>query len=98
MKLLFILFISIAVAVNATPSYEKWGSIAVKETQKRYNNADIIDYQHIGRVNLSPNLSEEKFKLWLRNQEGKEFGVYVNISFDPKTDKLKAISYVETNR
>jgi hypothetical protein len=79
-------------------SKSKWGTIAVKETQKRYDDAEVIDYKHIGRINLTPNSSEEKFKLWLRNREGKEFHVYVFIVFDPMTNVLKTIKFLESNR
>ena len=40
------------------PSYAKWGRLAMKETKKRYPNADIIDYLHIGRVTTRNNHGE----------------------------------------
>jgi transcription antitermination factor NusG len=100
MKVMMICLICLfffAVTVEATPEYAKWGAIAVKETQKRYN-ADIIDYKHIGRTELTPKKSEEKFKLWLRSKEGNEFGVYVLIEFDPSTDIIQKIRFFESDR
>lgn len=85
------------VTVGAAPEYAKWGTIAVKETQKRYN-ADIIDYKHIGRTDLTSKKSEENFKLWLRSKEGNEFGVYVLIHFDPTTDIIQKIRFFEFDR
>jgi transcription antitermination factor NusG len=73
------------------------GAIAVKETQKRYK-AEIIDYKHIGRTEISPKKSEEKFKLWLRSKEGNEFRVYVFIHFDPSTEIIQSIRFSETHR
>lgn len=78
MKKILISFLVIlifsTVTVEAAPEYAKWGKIAVEETQKRYN-AVIIDYKHIGRTELTPKKSEEKFKLWIRSKAGNEFGV-----------------------
>jgi hypothetical protein len=101
MKILLIslitLFFVSSVSVGAAPEYEKWGVIAVKETQKRYN-ADILDYKHIGRTNLTPKKSEERFKLWVRNKKGNEFAVYVFIQFDPSTEKIQSIRFSESDR
>ncbi|MEC0240185.1 DUF3889 domain-containing protein [Paenibacillus dokdonensis] len=99
-RLLFALlavFIVSTVTVEAEPEYVKWGAVAVKETQKRYT-ADIIDYRHIGRLELTPKKSEERFKLWLRSKEGNEFAVYVFIQFDPSTDAIYSIRFNESNR
>lgn len=84
-------------SVGATPEYVKWGKIAVEETQKRYR-ADIIDYKHIGRTDLTTQKCEEKFKLWIRNKEGNEFGVYTSIQFDPSTEKIQSIQFSESTR
>ncbi|WP_265333546.1 YqzG/YhdC family protein [Paenibacillus guangzhouensis] len=53
MKCLIALFITSTVSLEAAPEYAKWGTVVVKETQKRYK-ADIIDYKHIGRTELTP--------------------------------------------
>lgn len=95
-SLLAILMFS-TVSVDAMPEYAKWGKIAVQETQKRYE-AEIIDYKHIGRTELTPKKSEEKFKLWVRSKAGKEFGVFVSIQFDPSTERIQTIQFSETNR
>lgn len=94
---LIVLIVVCAVSVEAVPEYAKWGKIAVKETQKRYE-AKVIDYEHIGRTELTSNKSEEKFKLWLRREEGKEFGVYIWIQFDPLTEEIQSIRFLETDR
>ncbi|MGI2293407.1 DUF3889 domain-containing protein [Paenibacillus sp. GXUN7292] len=83
-----------SVSAEAVPDYAKWGEIAIEETQKRFDYAEIIDYKHIGRVDLAPAKSEEKFKLWLRNKEGNEFGVFITIQFDPTTDKIRSIKFL----
>ncbi|GIO66000.1 DUF3889 domain-containing protein [Paenibacillus sp. FSL M7-1455] len=94
---LMTVFVMLAAPVQANPEYEKWGAIAVKEAQKRYR-ADIIDYRHLGRIERTPNESEERFKLWVRNKEGREFGVYVFIRFDPSTDAIHSIRFSESER
>lgn len=86
----------ITIAQKREPSYAKWGRIAMQETKKKYPNANIIDYQHLGRAK-KPKTSVEKFKLWLKEDQ-KEFGVFVNIEFDTKTEKLNKISFQETSR
>lgn len=91
-------FLLPAAAAEAAPAYAKWGNMAVLETQKKYE-ADIVDYQHIGRHAISPEVAEEQFKLWVRRREsGKEFGVYVNIRFNPVTDTFQSIRFIESNR
>ncbi|PEL14354.1 DUF3889 domain-containing protein [Bacillus sp. AFS017336] len=81
------------------PPYAKWGKIAVEKTIQKYPQADVIDYLHIGREQKSPTNSIEKFKLWLRLKNGsREFGVFVNVEFETRTEKFIGISYTETDR
>ncbi|WP_144554394.1 YqzG/YhdC family protein [Bacillus sp. X1(2014)] len=78
------------------PPYAKWGTLALKETHKKYPRAKIIDYLHIGRTSGSQT-STEKFKLWLKDNN-KEFGVFVNIEFNKETEKVVKITFQETSR
>lgn len=101
-SVLFSIFMKMS-PVHATPVYEppyaKWGKIAVEKTKEQYPQADIIDYLHIGREWKSTNVAVEKFKLWLRVKGGnREFGVFVNVEFEPSTDRYLGISYRETDR
>ncbi len=82
---------------KSTPKYAKWGRLAISETQKRYPQATIIDYLHVGRQIISESTSQEVFKLWLKDNRH-EFGVFVRILFDKNTEKVLKISYQETNR
>ncbi|WP_340025823.1 DUF3889 domain-containing protein [Paenibacillus sp. FSL K6-1096] len=94
---LLLLFLFTAVPVSASsaaPDYARWGKIAVKEAQQRYN-ADIVDYKHIGRIQLKPNLAEEKFKLQVRRKDGREFGVLVKVRFNPSNNRLQAVQFLE---
>jgi hypothetical protein len=85
-------------AFEATPSYAKWGQLAMKETKAKYPASDIIDYLHIGRE-VNDNIATEKFKLWLRDRSTKkEFGVFVYLKFNEKTEQLIKITYKETDR
>ncbi|WP_127550819.1 DUF3889 domain-containing protein [Paenibacillus amylolyticus] len=83
--------------VAAIPDYAKWGIIAVKETQTKYN-VDILDYKHIGRTSLTADQSREQFKLWVRAKDGKQFAVYVNVDFNPSTQQLKKVQFSESDR
>ena len=78
------------------PPYAKWGTLAMEKTKERYPNAKIIDYLHIGRV-TGPTSTTEKFKLWLKGQQ-KEFGVFVDIEFNPATNQVIKIAFRETTR
>ena len=78
------------------PPYAKFGTLAMEKTHEKYPNAKIIDYLHIGRITGSQS-STEKFKLWLKDN-GKEFGVFVNIEFNNETGKVNKISFKETSR
>ncbi|WP_269320498.1 YqzG/YhdC family protein [Alicyclobacillus macrosporangiidus] len=69
------------------PAYAPWGRMAMRIVQNRYPNAAIVDYLHVGRRNLSATQAQETFKLWLR-QGKQEFGVYVTITFNPKTQRV----------
>ncbi|MDR6725328.1 hypothetical protein J2W91_003827 [Paenibacillus amylolyticus] len=106
MKMLIVTFMSVilsftgvfATSNGATvPDYAKWGIIAVKETQTKYN-VDIVDYKHIGRTSLTANQSREQFKLWVRAKDGREFAVYVNVDFNPSTQQLKNVQFTESDR
>jgi hypothetical protein len=86
-------------SVNAEqegPPHAKWGQIAMKKTKEKYPQANIIDYLYIGREK-GANSSTEKFKLWLK-ENNNEFGVFVNIEFDNKTEQIIDIKFRETTR
>lgn len=87
---------NISKAEKIIPSYAKWGLLAVKETKAKYTDAQIIDYLHRGRQK-SGHDTIEKFKLWLK-KGNKEFGVFVNITFDTKTEEVLQITFTETDR
>ena len=79
------------------PEYAKWGKIAVSETTKRYPEASVVDYLHVGRSLKGDTLVQESFKLWLRSAS-REFGVLVTIVFDKNTEKIRSIEFCETKR
>ncbi|HDR3887183.1 TPA: YqzG/YhdC family protein [Bacillus cereus] len=83
--------------VHAQPPYAKWGKLAVEKTKEQYPKAEIIDYLHIGRKPKTVQITVEKFKLWLREGR-KEYGVFVDIEFDTKTEKFLKMSFQKTNR
>ncbi|WP_414851494.1 YqzG/YhdC family protein [Brevibacillus sp. IT-7CA2] len=80
----------------AQPPYAKWGRLAMQETMKRYPNAQIVDYLHVGRKQKTPTTSEETFKLLL--QEGnRRWALLVHIEFVNQTEEVVTISYEETH-
>ena len=79
-----------------TPSYAKWGQLAMKETQAKYPSANIIDYLYEGRETKGDS-TIEKFKLWLKEGEN-EFGVFVRIEYTTATEKVVHIEFEETSR
>ncbi|PFJ05032.1 hypothetical protein COD67_16235 [Bacillus cereus] len=83
--------------VHAQPPYAKWGKLAVKKTKELYPKAEIIDYLHIGRKPKTVQITVEKFKLWLR-EDGKEYGVFVDVEFETKTEKFIKMSFRKTSR
>ena len=78
------------------PAYAKWGKLAIKETQSKYPNANIIDYLHEGSE-TQEDVTIEKFKLWLKEGDN-EFGVFVRIKFTTDTEKVITIELQETSR
>jgi hypothetical protein len=82
---------------NPNPPYAKWSTLAIRETNKKYPNAKIVDYLHVGRQTVSSTTTRETFKLWLK-QGDREFGVYVRITFDTATERVQAIVFEETER
>ncbi|SHF93223.1 YqzG/YhdC family protein [Ornithinibacillus halophilus] len=88
--------ISVDAQEKEIPPYAKWGQIAVKETIKKYPDADLVDYLHRGRT-YNDGTATEHFKLWLRGKD-REFGVFVDVEFDPSTEKTISVSFKETDK
>ena len=86
----------ITLAQKPEPAYAKWGRLAMKETKAKYPNAQIIDYLHIGKT-TSESIETEKFKLWMKENK-REYGVFVNISFDSATQRVIKMTFIETER
>lgn len=84
-------------AEEIAPAYAKWGRLAMQNTMAKYPSADVIDYLHIGRE-VGSVTSVEKFKLWLRAEDNREFGVFVDITFNNQTEEVVDIKYTETNQ
>ena len=87
---------TIAHAQPEIPVYAKWGKLALKVTQSKYPNANIIDYLHEGSESKE-NSTIEKFKLWLKDGDN-EFGVFARIEYITETEKVVTIELQETFR
>lgn len=79
-----------AFAERPEPAYAKWGRLAMETAKEKYPRAKILDYLHIGREK-KPTTDIERFKLWVEDG-GKEFGLYIDIEFDSKTDRVIRIT------
>ncbi|PWW31799.1 uncharacterized protein DUF3889 [Cytobacillus oceanisediminis] len=79
-----------AFAERPEPAYAKWGRLAMKTAKEKYPAAKILDYLHMGREKKAKT-DIEKFKLWIEDG-GKEFGLFIDIEFDPKTDRVVRIN------
>ncbi|TLS49327.1 DUF3889 domain-containing protein [Paenibacillus antri] len=64
--------------------YGPWGRFGLEETRRRFPNAQIVDYEHMGRDAV------ETFHYALR-EGGREFVVEVRIAFDPETNRVIAV-------
>ncbi len=96
--LITLVFMLTSTAVHAQQQsipYAKWGRLAMQETKKNYPQAEIIDYRYVGLKTLTPTMGQQTFKLWLR-QGNKEFGVYVKINFDLRSEAVHSITFQET--
>lgn len=89
-------YLTSAHAKQEIPTYAKWGMLAMKETQTKYPDAEIIDYLYEGSE-LKDDSTIEKFKLWLKEPD-KEFGVLVRIEFTTETEKVVNITFEETSK
>jgi hypothetical protein len=76
--------------------YTKWGRYALAQAQRRYPHTFIVDYLHVGRTTYSPTYAKETFKFWIKDGK-REFGVFVKVYFDPKTDHVSQVLYCETD-
>jgi hypothetical protein len=85
---------SIASAKAKAPEYAKWGRIAMEKTKDKYS-AKIVDYSHVGRKQISNEVAEEVFKLWLRDGT-REYGVRVSIQFYTSNERIIDIKFQET--
>lgn len=81
---------------QVAPAYAKWGIVAMRNVMNKYPKASVIDYLHVGKEE-GTTTSVEKFKLWLK-EENREFGVFVDITFNNETEEIVNIEYTETDK
>jgi hypothetical protein len=103
MVLVVALFITVlpSTLLAKEPDYAKWSRLAFDEIKKKYPKASVVDYLHIGRKKIksdgASDEEEETFKFWL-NENGKGFGVYVQIHYVVSTGKVLSIKFTEAIR
>jgi len=69
-------------------AYGPWGVKGMEATRKRYPNANIRDYRHIGRQ------AAETFRYELE-ENGKAWTVHAIVVFDPQTNELISVELKE---
>ncbi|WP_115995244.1 DUF3889 domain-containing protein [Cohnella lupini] len=84
----------LSTTIAKAPEYAKWGIIAMERTKAKYR-ASIIDYLHVGRKQVSEDIAEETFKLWLKDGS-REYGVRVSIRFYTANDRIISVHFQET--
>ncbi|MDF0727783.1 DUF3889 domain-containing protein [Cytobacillus sp. S13-E01] len=72
----------------------KWGKLAMKEVQKKYPAAKILDYQHIWREKKKDGTGLERFTFSIK-QYGREYNVHVTIVYDLETKTVKDVQFIE---
>ncbi|WP_312094503.1 DUF3889 domain-containing protein [Niallia sp.] len=87
-------YLPIHAEAEGLPSYVKWGRIAMIKAQEKYPNSEVTDYLHVGKEDKK-GTSVEKFKLIVKNDQ-KEIGVFVNLTFDTRTERLISVDMQET--
>ncbi|UAL54801.1 MULTISPECIES: DUF3889 domain-containing protein [Metabacillus] len=84
--------VSISSTVSAS-QHTDWKDFAVKETKKRYPLSQVLFAQKIWD-NTKKNQTVKQYKVTVR--EGmKDIGVFVTISYDAKSEKVKKIQVLE---
>jgi hypothetical protein len=84
--------VSISSYVSAA-HHTDWKDFAVNETKKRYPLSQVLFAQKIWD-NTKKNQTVKQYKVTVR--EGmKDIGVFVTISYDAKTEKVKKIQVLE---
>lgn len=78
----------------AQNDYEKWGRIAVEVAKENYPDAEISDYQYVGREEISAMQARDTFRLQVKEDQ-RTFQINVGILFNPQTDRLISLSIEE---
>ncbi len=76
-----------AVQREPVEKYGKWGKLGLEATQRKYPNAKIVDYEHMGRSEV------ETFHYELK-EGGREWVVEVRMMFDPETEEVLSVDFV----
>ncbi|WP_052737842.1 DUF3889 domain-containing protein [Bacillus sp. SA1-12] len=71
--------------------YEKWSKIAISAVKERYPESQLIDYKYVKREEVNEEESKDIFHVKVK-EKAKQFVVYVNVVFNPKTGKLITVN------
>lgn len=83
-------------AKNMNDNIATWGNTAISKAKEEYPGIQVVDYLFIGRFSDSHS-SKEKFKLWLKDGQ-REFGLYVEIEYNPDSNQIINITFKEVQR
>lgn len=94
MMVLSIMSFQFTLHAYAQVDYEKWGRIAVEVAKENYPDAEISDYQYVGREEISATQARDTFRLQVKEDQ-RTFQINVGILFNPQTDRLISLSIEE---
>ncbi|RFU71440.1 DUF3889 domain-containing protein [Peribacillus saganii] len=85
--LCMVMFLGQGSAFAQQPDYEKYGKIAITVVQADYPEANVTDYQYLGRKDLGNGQVSDSF-LFKVSQDGKERDVVVTVNHSLTNNRL----------
>ncbi|MFC5471114.1 DUF3889 domain-containing protein [Cohnella suwonensis] len=77
--------------------YIVWVPHARKAVGEAYPDAAAVDFQYVGCEARSPTITACKYKYWMKDAQGREFGVYVTVEGDNKSGRALSVRTEKTD-
>ncbi|MGM0837840.1 MAG: DUF3889 domain-containing protein [Bacillota bacterium] len=94
LSVLLVLTTAISVAQAEKTDYEKWGKIAIQIAKENYPEAEVSEYQYQGREEISETEAKDTFHFTVK-QDNKSTEIHGTLTFNPKTEQLISVNFVE---
>jgi hypothetical protein len=82
--------------IGCSASYIEWVDEAEEQATSHYPNAEKIDFLYVGCKPQSLTTKNHVYKYWIRDRSH-QFGVYVSILIDTKSNKMLRSTVEETD-